>query len=319
MNSIMKSRLLFFLIMFQLSLFVTAQTQQGYIKTIGRPDKSGAMLGDVLVQAKGMFNPVTSNEDGAFSVSVPGKSDGDPIVFLRIQKNGYELKDKDFIGRQNVFSSRVPIIIQMVDLEQFAADKKRIEDNAYRVAEENYQKKLTELEAQKKDGEITIEKFRQELEKLQEKYEKYLSLIGNMADRYARTDYDQLDSIDYQINLNIENGELDKADSLIHSVFDPETVLERNRAAKQEIADRIAFAQSIIDKANADREVIIQDMEYAKRLASLSENLAHEYIILEEMEKARDCLRKSMEIKSILYGEESKEVKEINKEIEGIR
>ena len=45
--------------------------------------------------------------------------------------------------------------------------------------------------------------------------EAYQALIGDMADRYARTDYDQLDSIDYKINVCIENGELEKADSLI--------------------------------------------------------------------------------------------------------
>ena len=297
----------------------SAQTQQGYVKTIGRPDKPGVVLGDVVVQAKGMFNPVTSDNSGAFSITVPGKNDGDPIVFLRIQKKGYELKDKDFVGRQHVCSSRLPLIIQMVDVKQLSADKKRIEDNAYRVAEENYQKKLTELEAQKEEGEITAERYRQELEGLQEKYEKYLSLVGDMADRYARTDYDQLDSIDYQINVCIENGEFDKADSLIHTVFDPETVLERNRAAKQEIQDRIALAQSVIDKANADREAILQDIEYAKRLASICENLAQEYILMEEKEKSVECLEKSLEIKSILYGEESDEARKITDQIKEIK
>ena len=315
----MKHRTLLFLIMFMVPLGVIAQTQQGYIKTIGRPDKPGVVLGNVVVQAKGMFNPVTSDESGAFSITVPGKNDGDPIVFLRIQKNGYELKDKDFVGRQHVCSSRVPLIIQMVDVKQLAADKRRIEDNAYRVAEENYQKKLTELEAQKEEGEITAEKYRQELSSLQEKYDKYLSLVGDMADRYARTDYDQLDSIDYQINVCIENGEFDKADSLIHTVFDPETVLERNRAAKQEILDRIALAQSVIDKANADREAILRDIEYAKRLASICENLAQEYILLEEKEKAIECLEKSLAIKSILYGEESDEVIELNNQLKELK
>ena len=296
-----------------------AQTQQGYVKTIGRPDKPGVFLSNVVIQAQGMINPVISDSTGEFNISIPEKKDGDPIVLLRIQKNGYELKDKDFIGRQLVCSSRVPIIIQMVDQMQLAADKRRIEANAYRVAEENFHKRLDELEKQKGEGEITVEKYRQELQALQKKYETYISLVGDMADRYARTDYDNLDSIDYQINLCIENGELDKADSLIHTVFDPETVLERNRAAKQEIMDRIAVAQSIIDKANADREAIMQDMEYGKRLASMCENLAQEYSIFENKEKTIECLEKSKSIKSILYGEESEEVKAISDQIKELK
>ena len=296
-----------------------AQTQQGYVKTIGRPDKPGTFLPNVVIQAQGMVNPVISDSTGVFNISFIEKKDGDPIVLLRIQKNGYELRDKETVGRQFVCSSHVPLYILMVDSKQLAADKRRIEENAYRVAEENYQKKLNELERQKAEDEITIENYRQELQDLQDKYEKYLSLISDMADRYARTDYDQLNSTDYRINLYIENGELDKADSLIHTVFDPETVLERNRAAKKEIMDRIAFAHSIIDKANADREAIMQDMEYAKRLALMCENLAQEYILLEDKEKAIGCLDKSKKIKAILYGDESKEVEAINNKFKEIK
>jgi len=294
-----------------LSLLASAQTQTqlGYVKTIGRPDKPGKMLPNVMVQAKGMFNSVISDSTGYFTLSVPGKQDGDPIVFLRIQKKGYELKDKDLIGRQNACSSTVPLVIQMVDQEQLAADKRRIEANAYRVAEENYQQKLKRLEAARDSSTITIEKYRQELASLEEKYESYLSLIGDMADRYARTDYDNLDSIDRQINICIENGELDKADSLIHTVFDPETVLERNRAAKQEIQERIAIAQSIIDKATADREAIMRDIDYAKRVDELCHNLAQEYLASDQQEEAINCLNKALDLEKILYGEDSEEVK----------
>lgn len=304
-------KLLLFIFSISLGIAATAQTQQGIVKSIGRPGKPGKALNNVTIQAKGMINPVLSDTTGGFSISIPGKNDGDAIVFLRIKKNGFELKDKEMIGRQLVCSSRVPIIIQMVDLAQLEADKKRIEENAYRVAEENYQKKLAELERQQHENEISVEKYRNELQALQDKYDQYLSLISNMADRYARTDYDQLDSIDYQINLCIENGELDKADSLIHTVFDPETVLERNRAAKREIEERIAIAQSIIDKAQADKEAIMQDIEYAKRVAVLCESLSQEYLLADDKQRAIECLEKALQIKKILYGEESEEAMEI--------
>jgi len=250
-----------------------------------------------------------------FSLLMTGKKAGDAIVLQSVQKTGYELKDRELTGRPLVFSSQVPIEILMVDQRQLAADKQRIEENAYRVAERNYQKKLKVLDDQRKNSEMTAEAYRQELQRLQEKYEKYLSLIGDMADRYARTDYDQLDSIDREINICIENGELDKADSLIHTVFDPETVLERNRAAKAEIQQRIAFAQSIIDKASADREAILRDREYAERVVELSRNLAQEYMARGENGKAVLCLRKLLEIETILYGEDDERVKATKEQI----
>ena len=284
-----------------------SQTQKGCVKTIGRPDKPGEVLTGVVIQAQGMVNPVISDEEGNFNISIPGKKDGDALVIMSVRKNGYELKDPELKGRQLVCSSRVPIMILMIDKKQLESDRQRIEEKAYQVAEDNYQKRLLELEKRQKEHQITTEKYRQELNDLENKYEQYLSLIGTMADRYARTDYDQLDSIDYQINICIENGELDKADSLIHTIFDPETVLERNRAAKQEIQERIAFAQSVIDKAAADKEAIMRDLEYAQRIAALCDNLANEYINLEQYDKALSCLEKSLEIKTILYGEDSDE------------
>ncbi len=291
------------------------QTQQGFVKTIGRPDKPGVPLENVTIQMVGMVNPAISSASGEFHLSAYNKKDGDAIKLLRVQKNGYELKDKDMIGRSLVFSSHVPIYITMVDSQQLEADKKRIEDNARRVAEENYQKKKAIIEEENKNHKLTAEKYQKELEELEEKYEKYLSLIGDMADRYARTDYDQLDSIDVEINICIENGELEKADSLIHTVFDPETVLERNRAAKKEIEDRIKFAQAVIDKANADKEAILKDIEYAKQIAILSERLAREYIAQGAREKALQNLQKSLEIKRIIYDDKDNEVIELTKQI----
>ena len=87
--------------------------------------------------------------------------------------------------------------------------------------------------------------------------------------------------------------------------------MERNRAAKREIEERIAIAQSIIDKAQADKEAIMQDIEYAKRVAVLCESLSQEYLLADDKQRAIECLEKALQIKKILYGEESEEAMEI--------
>lgn len=316
-----KMNRLFFIILSMLggTIVVSAQTQQGFVKTIGRPDKPGVALENVTIQMVGMVNPVISSATGEFYLSAYNKKDGDAIKLLRVQKNGYELKDRDMIGRSLVFSSHVPIYITMVDSRQLEADKRRIEDNARRVAEENYQKKKAIIEEENNNHKLSAEKYRKELDDLQEKYEKYLSLIGDMADRYARTDYDNLDSIDVEINICIENGELEKADSLIHTIFDPETVVERNRAAKKEIEDRIRFAQAVIEKATTDKETILRDIEYAKQIAILSESLAREYLAQGEKGKALQNLQKALEIKTIVYDEDHPEVMNLIKQIEELK
>lgn len=315
----MKQKLMLLTFFVCVAVVAIAQSQRGYVRTIGRPDKPGKMLSGVTVRWRGIANTVITQADGSFSVNMPDKRDGDAIALHAVSKTGYELKDKSILGRQQVFSTTVPIVITMVSIEQLEADKKRIEQNAYRVADKNYKTKVEQLNNQVKEKKITAERYRQELKSLQDKFEAYQSLIGGMADRYARTDYDELDSIDYQINVCIENGELEKADSLIHTVFDPETVLERNRAAKEEIRQRMEFAQSVIDKANADKEAIMRDFDYARRVVTLSENLAEEYLAQGEKARAVDCLEKSLEILTILYNEDSDQVRKAKQRLHTLK
>lgn len=297
----------------------TAQVLHGVVKSIGRPGRPGQVLAGATVRMRGVVNPVVSSQTGQFNINMTGKSEGDAIYVQNVQKQGYELQDRGLAGRPLVFSSQVPIEIMMVNSEQLAIDRQRIEANAYRRAEQNYQQRQNQLEEQLAAQAISAEDYRRQLSTLQDQYEKYLALISNMADRYARTDYDRLDSIDRVINICIEDGDLDRADSLIHTIFDPEIVLERNRAAKQEIAERIAFAQSVIDKAQADREAILRDMDYARRVMQLCENLAAEYLAAGERERAAECLQKELQMKKIAYGEQSEEAQAVSRRIDELR
>ena len=306
------------LAMLLVPLGAEAQQVRGYVKTIGRPGKPGVPVANATIRWRGAVNATISGSDGQFSSNIPGKKDGDAIILQNVTKKGYELQDKGIIGRQMVFSTTVPIVITMVNSSQLLADKQRIEQKAYQTAERNYKKKIGQLKKEIEEKKISTEEYQQQLIELQDKFEAYQSLIGDMADRYARTDYDQLDSVDYQINLCIENGELEKADSLIHTVFDPETVLERNRAAKEEIRQRIEFAQSVIDKATSDKEAILRDLDYARRVVVLSRNLANEYLSQGATEEALECLKKNLAIITLLDGEDSEQAIETKKQIQSL-
>ncbi len=311
-----KFRIGIIMMMLCFSGLTSAQTQLGFVKTQGRPNRPGQPLAGVTIRWRGAMNAVVSTSDGKFSAPFPGKKNGDAIYIQSVRKNGYELIDEELPGRSLVFSTNVALEIVMASSAELEANRKRISDNAYRKAQINYQSKLKLLEQQKVESEITAEQYRRELQSLQDRYEKYTAMIEGMADRYARTDYDHLDSIDREINICIEEGELDKADSLIHTVFDPSTVLERNRAAKADIQQRMQLAQKIIDKANADKEAIRRDSDYAKRVIILCDNLAEEYEAQGESAKAHDCLMQSMGIRQILYGEDSEEVKIVKRKLE---
>ena len=261
-------------IMLLTSWFTFAQTQSGFVKTLGRPDKPGMALSGVSIRVKGEHNAVLSKSDGTFSVLMSGKKNGDAYALQQVQKTGYELNEVGVIGRQYAFSDKVPLKIVMVSTAKLQVDKQRIENNAYQVAEKNYKAKLAHLEKQRDDNAITIEEYRQQLQELQDKFEKYQSLIDGLAEHYAHVDYDNLDEKEREINICIENGALERADSLIHSLFDSTDVLKRNKDAIAKIEQQESQAHEILAQANADMGRVLKqqekDAEYLYQLYTIA-------------------------------------------------
>lgn len=254
--------------------FLNAQTQSGYVKTLGRPNQKGMPLSGVSVRVRGEHNPVLSNGDGTFSMMMKGKKNGDAYTLQEVKKSAYELNETGIIGRQYAYSDKVPLTIVMVSSAQLQADKQRIENNAYKVAERNYHARLSALEKQKAQNAITEEQYRKELLDLQDKFEKYQQLIDGLAEHYAHVDYDELNDKEREINICIENGELERADSLIKTLFDPIDVLKRNKEALAQLNQQISEASSIIDKANKDMAAVLKqqekDAEYLYQLYTIA-------------------------------------------------
>jgi tetratricopeptide (TPR) repeat protein len=256
----MKFFLSFFFLLLS-NLCVCSQTQQGYVKTLGRPDKKGEPLSAVSVRVKGEHNPVLSKDNGKFEMILTGKKNGDAYTLQEVQKKGYELNDIGVIGCQYAYSDKVPLTIVMVSSAQLQSDKQRIENNAYKVAEKNYKAKLDLLERKKEENAISEEQYRKELLDLQDKFEKYQLLIDGLAEHYAHVDYDGLNDKEREINICIENGDLERADSLIKTMFDPIDVLKRNKEALAQLNQQISEANTIIDKANEDMAAVLKQQE----------------------------------------------------------
>lgn len=253
---------------------LNAQTQEGYVKTLGRPNQKGKPLSGVSVRVKGEHNPVLSNEDGSFTMLNAGKKNGEAYSLQEVTKKGYELNEPDIIGRPIAFSEKVKLTIVMVSSAQLQADKQRIENNAYRTAEKNYKAKLSILEKQKKDNAVNAEDYRKRLEELQEGFERYQLLVDGLAEHYAHVDYDELNDKEREIISFIENGELERADSLIRILFDPLTVLKKNKDALVRLNEQIAEANQVIDKANEDMSAVLRqqekDAEYLYQLYTIA-------------------------------------------------
>ena len=250
-----------------------AQNQSGMVKTLGRPAQKGVPLAGVTVRIAEAHNAVVSGKDGAFSLPI-NKKDGESFVIRQVQKAGYELNDRDLIGRKYAFSSTHPITIVMVSAKQLQAEKARIENNAYSVAEKNYKNKLAALEAQLKNGQIDAEKYNGQIRSLQGDFERFQSLIDGLSEHYAHIDYDDMDENEKEIAQCIENGNFDKADSLIHQCFDVTDVLSRNLKALDRIEQGISQAKDVIADANRSMAKVLRrqakDAEYLYQLYTIA-------------------------------------------------
>lgn len=259
------------------------QVQRGYVRTVNRPGTTVQRLQSVSLRFSGVTNGVLSGEKGAFQVILKGKKNGDFFSLLYARKTGFELLEQH---PSYNFSDHQDIEIVMVDANLLVAEKRRIEERAYRVAEENFSKQLALVEEQRKALAISEEAYAERVKELEMNFEKYQSLIGTLADRYARTDYEGLSDLDRQINMCIENGDLMRADSLIRTdeSFNPYTAVENKRAAEAEIAEKEAnFAieiarkkQQISKQAEHDAERFYQKFTIA--LANYQKDSAFYYI-----------------------------------------
>ena len=201
-----------FLLLFSF-LTTGAQTihQKGFVRSVGRPDnKQGVRLPGALLRVMGSHNAIQSGKQGTFELLFNGKREGkDAFSFSSISLNGYDLLDKKIKGPYAI-STTVPVELVLVPRSL----KQKIEAKVRQQIEANYQKKLSRIQAEKnKLGKMYAQKITQ----LEEEYEKRDMLIGDMVERYASLDYAHLDAFKEQLSIFIENGELERADSLIQT------------------------------------------------------------------------------------------------------
>jgi len=251
------------------SLMVLAQSQQGYVKTKGRLANNGTIiagtrLSGATVSVKG-GNAVLSGNNGSFSLSVPNNN-----YFLQnVQKQGYVLTDPDVLSKQYALS-KDPLVLVLEDKNQQAADRRAIERKISSSLYAQLQKRNDELEALKEQHKITEEKYRELLQKLNSDQDDNEKLISEMADRYSKMDFDEVDEFNRRISQLILDGKLSEADSLLNTKGD---IRSRTSQLRQH------------QEANAQEE---QDIKKKQKKLEESKLLAQKE--LEDL--AQDCYSK---------------------------
>lgn len=232
-----------FILLFFLPFVATlrAQTvrQQGYVRTVGRPDnRQGTRLSGAVLRVSGQHNAVQSGQRGAFTLVFGGGQS--EFSFSSVRLAGYDLQEKELIGRRYAVSATVPVEVVLVP----QVLKRELESRVRAQVEANYQRRLKRIEAQKAR---LGQEYEKKLAQLEEEYEKRDRLVDDMVDRYASTDYARLTPFAAALNAFIEAGELERADSLIATVDVAQ--LESDRAALAARGEKLREALSENDRA----------------------------------------------------------------------
>lgn len=254
-------RALSLLFVILLSAVAFAQTQQGYVKTRGKVSPRGASIPGVRLSGATVSirngSSFVSANNGTFSFGVPTKT----YAVSNVRKNGYELCDRDLLGRNQNYSSN-PLIIVMDTRENQLAEKLEAQKRLTATLEEQYSKAMAELKRLKKQQKITEEEYYRRIEELSEQQDKNAKLVAEMAERYASLDFDQMDEFQRKVVAFIQNGQLMRADSLMKtkgSMSDRSDSFDQMDSTLKVEAEDLARRQKAYEKGKKLRDKMLEE------------------------------------------------------------
>ena len=254
-----------FIILIAIPLLVSAQTQQGYVKTKGRLGSNGTVvagqrLSGATVTVRG-GNAVVSGSKGDFTLVVPSGN----FYLQNVQKQGYVLTDPDVLSKQYAYSKN-PLVLVLETPSQQADDKLAAERKIRRTLQRQLQEKEDEIETLKEQQKLTDEEYRKQLQEIFARQEAGEKFISEMADRYSKIDFDEVDEFNRQISSLILEGKLIEADSLINTKGDINSRAEAlrqhqkaNAQAEQELLKKQKTLEKSKDLAQKELEELAQD------------------------------------------------------------
>lgn len=258
----MKKTLFLLLPILLLSIAVSAQTQQGYVKTKGRLAKDGTVIPGQRIPSASVIlkggNSTVSGDNGEFSLLLPESK----FFLQNVQKKGYVLTDPEILSKEYNYSKNDLILVMETPGDQW--DDKRAAEKAMR---EQLQKRVDEqreeLEKLKEEQRVSDEEYRERLQRIFELYDENDKLVSEMAEEYTKIDYDQLDEYNHQIRQLILNGELQKADSLIHSkgnIDERISDLRKHQEANAKEAKTLAKRQEQLEASRSGTQKELEDI-----------------------------------------------------------
>lgn len=248
-------RIYWLIVVLLTSVVMLAQTQQGYVKTKGRLGNNGSViagsrLSGATVQAKGS-NAVVSGNNGSFTLAIASNS----YYLQSVQKQGYVVTDPDVLSRQYAYSKN-PLVLVLETPSQQTDDKLAAERKIRRTLQRQLQDREDEIEFLKEQQRISEEEYRRRLQDIYAQQESNEKLISEMADRYSKIDFDEVDEFNRRISDCIINGRLAEADSLLNTKGD----INSRAAQLRQRQEAIAQTEQKLKKSKAMTQTELEEL-----------------------------------------------------------
>lgn len=241
----MRKRIIYTILMLCTLSSANAVTQPGEVRTIARQGRPGTPIEGAVVRVRGSHNAILSRQDGQFAIVLQSLNNGDPYAISSVVKSGYEPAEQELIGRRLPCSDRVPLEILLVRTADLQAEKEAIANKARANVEIYYEKRLKELNRQLAAKRLSEQEYARKLEELEGQYERFEPLLQTMSDKLARIDYSRMDSLTARIQSAIEQGNPEEAERLVREKGN----IEEREVAIREQEERVRRAQEVIDQA----------------------------------------------------------------------
>lgn len=200
-----------------------------------------------------------SDRNGNFRLEFLTLKAGERINVRRIEKEGYEIFNKDALDQWNL-NPTAPFMIVMCRSNMF----KQLKDTYYKNSGERYarqyRKAQDELKRLKDQNKIQQKEYIERLEQLEQEYGRQLENLDNYVDRFARIDLSEISPVEQEIIELVQAGKIDEAIAKYEELNAKEKLLD-GISKRKEVGEAISTLTEVDRNLAADNDTLYAVVE----------------------------------------------------------
>lgn len=200
-----------------------------------------------------------SDRNGNFRLEFLTLKPGERINVRRIEKEGYEIFNKDALEQWNL-NPTAPFMIVMCRSNMF----KQLKDTYYKNSGERYarqyRKDQDELKRLKDQNKIQQKEYIERLEQLEQEYGRQLENLDNYVDRFARIDLSEISPVEQEIIELVQAGKIDEAIAKYEELNAKEKLLD-GISKRKEVGEAISTLTEVDRNLAADNDTLYTVVE----------------------------------------------------------